>query len=622
MKKKIHLISLLFISLNIHAQNEEFLFSPKGIAEIHITLADGKQIGDIKNEKVHEDYAGKVRGSMIIRNSATSTYNETDFYNGSILIDGRGNTSWHHSKRPYNIDLVEEDWDTERIAALLGMPEGDEWCLLAFWMDRSLMRFQIVSYLGQFMTGIGWTPRNRYVEVWINNDYRGLYALTEKIQRDDNRIDIKKLDALSTNLSGGYILEGSSEEKLKPIDKAVQFKTAKDDINFTFKYPKPKNVTTNQRIWIKNYIDEFETVLRNGDYTDLDNGYPKYINENSFIDWTIVHELSKGCDNLFHASIFVHKDRDGKLNMSAPWDFDLSFGNSGIYTEEGTWVRTHRWFGRLYQDSRYAQKFNARFEELIPIFGTIPEMIHANYEQLEHAGVLERENEKYPSILSDYVSDGEGRRTPTSYKGHARFLSEWIMSRKNWVYIDLALDNVEKGNRMKATKPVIRLMAPENMENGNKFEVKVMRSHDNGSNKYTYSWNNGSFNSAWTRSISQKGKYWVKIKDEWGNISQASDTLYFGVDPPTSNSEVKSDLPFIYTYHINDMITINLSSPISETNAIISLLDLHGIKKYVEVFSINTGYNQIQVPVLGLPKGIYILHIQTSKTSKTKKIIL
>lgn len=622
MLRKSYLVSLFLISLNLLAQNEEFLFSPKGIARIHITLADGKKIDDIKNEKVHVDYAGKVRATMTMTNSASSSYTPEDFYVGNILIDGRGNTSWHHSKRPYNIDLVEEDWDTERFATLLGMPEGEEWCLLAFWMDRSLMRFQIASYLGQYMTGISWTPRNRYVEVWINNDYRGLYALTEKNQRDKNRVNIKKLDVTSSNLSGGYILEGSSEEKLKPIDKAVQFRTAKDDINFTFKYPKPQNITAEQRNWIKSYLDEFETVLRSGDYADPNNGYPKYIDENSFIDWTILHELSKGCDNLFHASIFVHKDRDGKLNMSAPWDFDLSFGNSGIYAEEGTWVRTHRWFGRLYQDTRYAQKFNDRFEELMPILSTIPEMIHVNFEQLKTAGVLERENEKYPSILSDYVSDGEGRRTPTSYKGHARFLSEWIMSRKNWVYIDLALDNLEKGNRMKTTKPVIRVMAPENMENGNRFDVKVMRSHDSGSNKYTYSWNNGSFNTAWTRSISQKGKYWVKIKDEWGNISQASDTLYFGVDPPTSNNEVKSDLLFNYTYLINEMITINLSSPISETNATISLLDLHGIKKYVEVFSVNTGYNQIQVPISGLPKGIYILHIQTSKTSKTKKIIL
>lgn len=624
MYKKSFLTLLFFtaFTLFINAQNEEWLFSPKGIAEIHITLTDGQQISDIKNEKANPDYVGKVRATMTIVNSTTSTYTNDDFYTGNILIDGRGNTSWHREKRPYNIDLVDEDWTTERVAALLGMPEGEEWCLLNFWVDRSLMRCQIASYLGQYMTGISWTPRNRYVEVWINDDYRGLYALTEKIQRDNNRVDVKKLEATSTNLSGGYILEGSSEEKLKPEEIDVEFQTARDNINFTFKYPKPKNLTSEQRIWIKNYIDEFENVLRDNDFADMNNGYPKYIDENSFIDWTILHELSKGCDNLFHASIFVHKDRDGKLNMSAPWDFDLSFGNSGVYTEEGTWVRTHRWFGKLFQDSRYAQKFNARFEDLLPLFNKIPDIININYEQLQTSGVLDREYAKYPSILNDFVSDGEKRHTPTSYKGHAEFLSEWFMSRKNWVYIDLSPDNTEKGSRMRETKPVIRVMAPENKEVGSSFEVKVMRSQDSGTNKNTYSWNNGSFNSAWTRTISKKGKYWVKIKDEWGNISMASDTLYFGVEPPTGNDLIKANMIFTYTNPATDLITINYSAPVGNSELTVSLYDMRGLGVCKNKLNVQIGYNQLQIPVPNIQRGLYVLRLQTDKASVSKKIIL
>ncbi|MGB4415851.1 MAG: CotH kinase family protein [Paludibacter sp.] len=622
MCKKLYLILLLLASLNLQAQNEELLFSPEGIAEIHITLADGKEIGDIKNEKVHADYAGKVKGSMIITNSSTSTYTNENFYTGNILIDGRGNTSWHHDKRPYNIDLVGEDWETEQKAPLLGMPEGEEWCLLAFWMDRSLMRFQIASYLGQYMTGISWVPRNRYVEVWINNDYRGLYALTEKIQRDDNRVDIKKLEAASTNLSGGYLLEGSTPDKLKPEEQEVEFRTAQDDINFTFKYPKPKNVTYAQRTWIKNYLDEFETVLRGSGYNDPVNGYLKYINENSFIDWTILYELSKGCDNLFHASIFVHKDRDDKLNMSSPWDFDLSYGNSGIYAEEGAWVRMHRWFGKLYQDPVYAQKFNTRFIELLPLLNSVPEIIRTNYDQLEMSGVLEREYAKYPAIINDFVSDGEGRRTPTSYNGHAQFLSEWMMSRKNWVYTDLGLDNTEKGHRMREIKPVIRVMAPENKENKQSFGVKVMRSQDSGTNKYTYSWNNGSFGATWNRTISQTGKYWVKIKDEWGNISLASDTLYFGVKVPTSIDNPTAEMVLTYTNPATELITINYSSPVSNSKLSVSLWDMRGVKMFETGFNTTTGYNQIQMPVAELQRGMYIMRLQANNASVSKKIIL
>jgi hypothetical protein len=629
MKSKTTLLGIwiLWTSISLFAQNEEILFSPEGIAEIHITLADGKQIGDIKNEKANSDYVGKIKATMTVNNSVTSVYPVGDFYTGKILIDGRGNTSWHRDKRPYNIDLVADDWDTENPFHLLGMPESDEWCLLAFWNDRSLMRFPLASYLGQYMNGMMWTPRARYVEVWINNDYRGLYSLSEKIQRNDNRIDIKKLDATSTDLSGGYILEATPEDghKSKPIEIASQIKTDKDGINFIFKYPKPKNITPTQRTWIKNYLDEFENVLQSNDYKDPSTGYQKYINENSFIDWTILHELSKGSDNLFHASVFVHKDRNGKLNMSAPWDFDLSFGNSGIYTEDGDWVRTHRWFGRLYRDDRYAGKYKDRYDELNVLFNKIPQILQANYTQLEESGVLNREFEKFPQILADFVSDGENRRTPTTYKGHVQFLSEWIMSRNAWINIDLGSTDQEKGERMKKTKPIIRVMDPEGMEKGSAFDVKVLRSN-NDNNKYTYNWNDASgFDSASARRISQKGKYWVKIKDEWGNVSLASDTLYFGVEPPVDNpnTNIKTTETNVFTYNnpVKDILNIRCFAP-GDFKLFIQLTDISGsiIKK--SEHDLKSGSNQIQIPVSGLTEGIYILQLCSENGNISRKIII
>jgi hypothetical protein len=631
LKTIILILSASLCSICLFAQNEEYLFSPEGIAEIHITLADGKQIGDIKNEKANDDYAGKVKGSLIIKNSASSIYENRDFYTGKILIDGRGNTTWHHDKRPYNIDLVGEDWETENPTELLGMPESDEWCLLAFWNDRSLMRFPLASYLGQYMDGMMWTPRARYVEVWINDDYRGLYSLSEKVQRGDNRIDIKKLDDESTNLSGGYILEATPEDghKSTPLEMASQFKTNRYGINFIFKYPKPKNINAIQRTWIKNHLDEFENVMESNDFKDPTNGYQKYINEESFIDWTILHELSKGCDNLFHASVFVHKDRNGKLNMSAPWDFDLSFGNSGVYTEDGNWVKTHRWFNRLYQDDRYAQKFNDRYDELMSLFKKIPQILQANYTQLEESGVLERECLKFPQILSDFKSDGEGRTTPTTYKGHAQFLSEWTMSRHNWIYIHLGLSDEEKGKRFENIKPIIRVMDPEGMEAGLNFDVKVMKNDDT-NNNYSYRWNDASdFGSVASFRITTKGKYWVKIKDEWGNISQTSDTLYFGVEPPPGTSTgISNDIKkerwntfFTYTSPVKESLIINYSAG-KNVDLLLQLVDMKGYKAINKTVRLTSGHNRLQFPVSALPNGIYILRLCSENETVSRKIIV
>ncbi|MDR1436697.1 MAG: CotH kinase family protein [Candidatus Symbiothrix sp.] len=618
-------IAASLYSISLLAQEDTLLFSPKGIAEIRITLLNGKKIGDIKNEKNDADYAGKLEATMQVKNSGSSTYESPDMYNGRILIEGRGNTTWGVPKRPYNIDLVTSEGE-ENPAALLNMPEADEWSLLAFWHDRSLMRIPLAMYLGERMSGIQWTPRMRYAELWINNEYRGLYCLSEKIQRNDNRIDIKKLtgepeDQSEPRISGGYILEGSTEGKLKPIERDVQFKTSRD-INFTFKYPKPRNVTPAQREWIRNYINEFEAVLwDDGKFKDPENGYRKYIDVESFIDWTILHEQSKGVDNLFHASTFVHKDRNGKLNMSAPWDFDLSYGNGGDRKETGNGVRRHRWFDRLSKDEVYMSEYRERFDELLPLFNQIPQILQANYAQLEETGVIDRENLQWPQILWEFSGE-DGMETPYTYRAHVRFLSDWLQSRNVWCYIELGANSQEKGTRLENSGPVIRVMDPEALDYAGNFQTKVMEG-------FSYLWNDetGATTNN-TKRINQKGKYWVKIKDESGNISLASDTLYVGVDPPVVPPDEGTALtgyaepgPIRYNNPVKGVLDIRCYSP-EKADLLVRLMDINGSKRISKTFGLSGGENQIQIPVSGLAAGIYLLYLSSGQGAVSRKVIL
>jgi hypothetical protein len=620
------IISILLplgFTVSLNAQYDELLFSPKGIAEVHITLSNGKNINDIKNEKRDNDYAGKLEATMIIKNSDLSAYDNSVLYNGKVLVDGRGNTTWGVPKRPYNIDLVDNAGE-ENPATLLDMPEADEWCLLAFWHDRSLMRIPIAMYLGQRMNGIKWTPRLRYVELWINNEYRGLYCLSEKVERGDNRVDLKKLtdaaeDQTEPRITGGYLLEGSSEEKLNDIEKQVQFRTS-SDINFTFKYPKAKNVTPAQREWIKNYLDEFESVLWGSNFKDPANGYQKYIDAESFIDWTILHEQSKGPDNLFHASTFVHKERSKRLNMSAPWDFDLSYGNSGDRDEAGNMVRTHRWFARLSNDPAYLQKYTARHDELLPLFHQIPEILQANYKQMEDAGALDREIEKWPQILREYNPEDSQAR-PIGYKTHVQQLSEWIMSRTAWCYIILGTNDTEKTDRLKNTKPVIRNMDPEGMEKELPFYVKVMKS-EKSANDYKYIWNDSQTSTSdYLKRINQKGKYWVKIVDRAGNTSLASDTLYFGVPAPTAIDKINIEPVISFNNPAQDVLNLNYYA--SQNSGLqLQIIDLSGKKRMESNASLKIGGNSIELPVSGLNNGIYILRLLTENGIVSRKLIV
>ena len=55
-----------------------------------------------------------------------------------------------------------------------------------------------------------YAPRSKFVELYLNKEYRGVYVLMEKIKRDKNRVAISSLDPNSNfgdNLTGGYILK-------------------------------------------------------------------------------------------------------------------------------------------------------------------------------------------------------------------------------------------------------------------------------------------------------------------------------------------------------------------------------------------------------------------------------
>jgi hypothetical protein len=431
MKQKIGLLLLfLYGFLLSNAQTMDFLFSPEGIAEIHIHLLNDKNINDIKNS-YDVDYSGKLEAEMVIQNSTQSGYDPNQLYTGQILIEGRGYSSWWLPKKPYNIDLITLD-GSDNPMPLLNMPTCDEWSLLTFGFDKSLMRFPLSMFIGRHMSGIKWTPRTRYVELWIDDEYRGLYCLTEKVKRDDNRIAIKKLNAESTNLSGGYILEQNTKH-LSEDELSSQIYTNIGHIPFIFKYPKPKNVTSEQVEWVKNYLNEFESILWSDRLKDPVNGYRKYIDEASFIDWTILQEQAKDPDHQNNISNFLHKDRDGKLNMSAPWDFDRAYGNEigGEGSTEGNGIRLNHWYAQLAEDEDYLENYKKRFYDLTPFFHQIPDVLEANYQQLKEAGVIDRESQKW--------ADLPGGTNLPGYEEQVQYLSDWFQARHAWCYTELGL---------------------------------------------------------------------------------------------------------------------------------------------------------------------------------------
>ena len=69
---------------------------------------------------------------------------------------------------------------------------------------RNVLTYDLARETGR------WAPKTKFVEVWINSEYFGIYVMVEKIKRDLGRVNIKKLDIdenQGIDLSGGYIFK-------------------------------------------------------------------------------------------------------------------------------------------------------------------------------------------------------------------------------------------------------------------------------------------------------------------------------------------------------------------------------------------------------------------------------
>jgi hypothetical protein len=246
-------------------------------------------------------------------------------YNGRIGIEIRGSSSQISPKKNYGFTTRMADNITNNNVSLLGMPEENDWILGGMVFDTALIRDYLCNNLSRRLGN--YASRAVYCEVIINNDYKGLYMLQEKLKADDNRIDvikIKETDNAYPDLTGGYLTKADKTTGGDPIAwTMLSFQNA--PVDYIHELPKPENATQEQTAYIRNEFYSLESAAANNN-TTVTNGYPSIIDIPSFIDFMIINEFASNPD-AYQYSTFFHKDRNGKLRAGPIWDLDLSFGN-------------------------------------------------------------------------------------------------------------------------------------------------------------------------------------------------------------------------------------------------------------------------------------------------------
>jgi hypothetical protein len=245
-------------------------------------------------------------------------------YNGRINIEIRGSSSQSPSKKGYGLTTLEDDDISNNNVALLGMPSENDWVLNGLAFDPSLIRdylsYNLARQIGDY------APRTVFCEVVINDEYRGLYLLQEKIKADSNRVNIVKItdtDNTAPNLTGGYITKSDKTTGGDPA--AWSMSSYNGSAEFIHDLPKPEEVTTQQNTYIHSQFTSLAAASHNNNLS-LTSGVPSQIDIPSFIDFMVLAELSSNAD-AYQFSTYFHKDRNGKLRAGPIWDYNLTYGN-------------------------------------------------------------------------------------------------------------------------------------------------------------------------------------------------------------------------------------------------------------------------------------------------------
>lgn len=415
---------------------------------IVVINTNGQEIPN--DEKITADM-GIIFNGEGTRNYLTDPFNN---YNGKIGIEIRGSSSQSFPKKQYAVetrDALGNDLDV----SLLGFPEESDWILFAPYNDKSLMRdvitYKLASEMGRYAS------RSKYCEVILNNEYVGIYVLLEKVKRDNNRVNIKKLEPTDISgdaITGGYIIkidkwDGENNEGWN--SSYLPYPQSQYPIYYQYHYPKPDEIVQQQKEYIQNKIFQYETIMNfSVNISDSINGYPKFLDVNSFVDFMIVNEVTKNVDG-YRLSSYLYKDRDSrnpKIFAGPVWDFNLGFGNADYYEGWMTqgWQVEYlsnynnmqwefylipNWWKKLFNDESFSNKVYARWQNVkSSIYNTqhINTYIDSLTALLDEAKT--RNFEKWP-VLGVYVWPNPF--VGQTYAEEINYLKSWIHDRLLWM---------------------------------------------------------------------------------------------------------------------------------------------------------------------------------------------
>ena len=315
---------------------------------------EGQKVSQVKNTFINAEM------KIMENKGELNTLQDTPQVESDIQIRVRGNSSRLFDKAGYLFKFTDED-GMDKGYEVMGMEKDSTWVLHGPYLDKTLMRnYMWYNLSGQIME---WAPDVRFCEVFLNDEYQGVYVMAEQISVGEGRVEVTEYDEKSNASSYIVCVDRESVNDVDYLDNFTEYArrmTSKVEV----KYPGAGKLTPEITDYISRDFSEFEKSLYSYDYTSRRYGYRNCIDVDNFVDYFIINEVTQNTDaGIF--STYFYKDISGKLK-TAVWDFNNCCDNYMEYQQSmaGFFMQNRTWFFMLAKDEAFTEKVIDRYREL------------------------------------------------------------------------------------------------------------------------------------------------------------------------------------------------------------------------------------------------------------------
>ncbi len=342
----------------------------------------------------------KKPGKILINNPYYQNDNESGREKESLIgIEIRGNIFLGRPKSSYGLEIWRnQSGEKNKDFSILGLREDDDWILDGMFGDLMRMRNRIAFDIWNKIARLYYSDkepdaicgiRGKFVEVFVNDEYQGIYCLNEEVDR--KQLKLKRF----ADIPRGLLYKGEDWG-----DGVTSFYNCKDtaaDIiweGWEQKYPKPHE----QSLWAPLY--DFTKFVVESDNNEFENDVNKYIDIDNAIDYFIFINYIRATDNMGKNTYLARYDTNNAFFL-VPWDMDWSFGrHADTIAIDHFGISYNNLFERLLSvnPDDFRSKLKQRWELLKTNELALADVISCfeEYKNMHlNSGAIERENKRW-----------------------------------------------------------------------------------------------------------------------------------------------------------------------------------------------------------------------------------